>query len=178
MTSPTELRTPRLLLRPFRPDDVDDVFAYASGEAFSRYLARQLPQPYTRQDAEAFVAEALARDWAYHPNFVMEMDGRVIGDLSLYLPDGRIAELGYGLGEPYWGLGLTVEAASAVIDWGFHTFDIAKVFARTDARNTQSMRVMEKLGMQREAYLRLHRNFRGTQVDEVLYAVLRQEWPT
>ena len=60
-----------------------------------------------------------------------------------------------------WGLGLVPEAAKVLIDWGFQSFAIEKVFAWADARNRQSVRVMEKCGMKQEALLRKHRHFRS-----------------
>ena len=68
------------------------------------------------------------------------------------------------------------EAARAVVQWGFEERGLAKVFARADARNTNSLRVMEKLGMIREGLLRSHLERRGERIDEVYYAVLRTEW--
>ena len=63
--------------------------------------------------------------------------------------------LGYSIAKENWGRGLTVEAARAVIDWGFRERGLAKVYAYADARNTNSLRVMEKLGMTREGMLRV-----------------------
>jgi RimJ/RimL family protein N-acetyltransferase len=62
------------------------------------------------------------------------------------------------------------------IAWAFRTQQLAKVWATADARNVASWRVMEKLGMQREAYLRSHRLLRGERVDVVQYGLLRREW--
>ena len=78
------------------------------------------------------------------------------------------AELGF------WGQGLVPEAARAVVEWGFKERALAKVFARADARNTNSQRVMEKLGMTREGLLRSHVKGRGERID-VYYGVLRDE---
>ena len=88
----------------------------------------------------------------------------------------RTAELGYSVAKDLWGLGLVPEAAKALIDWGFQSFAIEKVFARAGSRNRQSVRVMEKCGMRQEALLRKHRHFRGGQADEILCGLLREEW--
>ena len=107
----------------------------------------------------------------------MVFEKHVIGGVDLTVePKHKIAELGYAIARKHWGKGFAPEAATALVDWGFGTYDIVKVFATANAQNTQSRRVMEKLGMQQEALLRQHRYFRGRQVDEVLYAVLREEW--
>ena len=90
----------------------------------------------------------------------------------------RTAELGYGLARSAWGKGLVVEASAAAIDWTFKNHDVAKVFARADARNTKSIRVLEKLGFKQEGLLRQHRFARDGQTDEVVYGLLKEEWET
>ena len=88
----------------------------------------------------------------------------------------RAADLGYSVAKDLWGRGLVPEAAKALIDWGFQSFTIEKVFACADARDRQFVRVMEKCGMRQEALLRKSRHFRGEQVDEILCGLLREEW--
>ena len=108
-------------------------------------------------------------------------DGRVIGLVSLIIdPEDRIrkAELGYDIARNVWGRGLATEAATAVCDWGFREYALAKIFAGTDARNRRSLRVMEKLGMTREAVHRSDEVEDGGRVDSVGYSVLRSEWTT
>jgi RimJ/RimL family protein N-acetyltransferase len=85
--------------------------------------------------------------------------------------------MGYGIGRAHWKQGFTTEAARAVLDWGFATFDAVRAFATADAANVGSWTVMRKLGMTHEATLRRHRTNRyGEQIDEVMYGVLREEW--
>lgn len=170
-----ELRTRRLLLRPFDFSDVDDVLAYASEPDFARYLP--IPQPYTRNDAVEFVARQLFADWSTRPAFAMEFEGYVVGGLGLRIhARDEKAELGYALAKQHWGRGLTLEAARTVIDWGFETYGLNKVYARADLRNRRSWRVMEKLGMAREGVLRGHEKPRDEYVDSIYYGVLRKEW--
>jgi RimJ/RimL family protein N-acetyltransferase len=170
-----ELKTDRLLLRPFDFRDVDDVLAYASEPGFGQYLP--IPQPYTRDDAVEFVARQVLAEWSTRPAFAMVLDGHVVGGLSLRV-DGRHerAELGYALAKKHWGKGLTLEAARAVVGWGFARYSLYKVYARADLRNCQSWRVMEKFGMIREGVLRSHDKPRDERVDDAYYGILRDEW--
>ena len=170
-----ELRTDRLLLRPFDFRDVDNVLAYASEPEFGRYLP--VPRPYTRDDAVEFVAHRVLAEWSTRPLFAMVFEGQVVGGVGLrvYASDER-AELGYALAKQHWGKGLTLEAARAVVDWGFERYTLHKIYARADLRNRQSWRVMEKLGMAREGVLRSHEKPRDEHVDDVYYGVLREEW--
>ena len=91
--------------------------------------------------------------------------------------DRGLAGIGYGVARAHWGRGFAVEASGAAMDWAFAIFPIAKVFATAEAGNEASHRIMEKLGMAREAVLRKGRLTRdGRRVDEVHYGVLREEW--
>ena len=172
----TELRSRRLLLRPFTFADADDVLAYASDPEWARYMLA-IPENYTLEDAQEFIAASVVTSWETQPRFAIVLEGQVIGGINLTIDvPSRKAGLGYGLAREHWGNGITTEAAIAVVDWGFKTFDLLKVFATADARNVGSQRVMEKLGMTREAFLRKHRYSRGEIIDEVLYGVLREEW--
>ena len=170
-----ELTTERLRLRPFDVGDVDDVLAYASGPEVGRYL--ELPQPYTRDDAEEYVARRLLDDWSSEATFAIVWRRRVVGSISLHVNvRDEVAALGYGLARWTWGRGIVPEAGRAVIDWGFEAYALHKIYSRADVRNRQSWRVMEKLGMSREGVLRGCRKVRGEQVDDVCYGVLREEW--
>lgn len=170
-----ELRTERLLLRPFEFGDVDHVLAYASEPEFGRYLP--VPQPYTRDDAVEFVAKQVLAQWSTRPAFAMVLDGHVVGGLGLRVDRWHErAELGYALAKKHWGKGLTLEAGRAVVGWGFDRYSLTKVYSRADLRNCQSWRVMEKLGMIREGVLRSHDKPRDERVDDAYYGVLREEW--
>lgn len=172
MAAPTELHTERLLLRPFQTGDVADALAYRNDLEFARFL-RHIPQPFTRQDAEAFVALNMSEPWEQSPTFAVVLDGKVIGTVNLEVDaDEREAMLGYAIGRAWWGRGIATEAARAVMAWASETFDIARIWASTDAQNLRSVRVMKKLGMEREA-VRVgdHIGRDGELVDEVVYAV-------
>jgi ribosomal-protein-alanine N-acetyltransferase len=82
MPARPELRTARLLLRPFEADDVDDAMAYRNDAEFSRYLPH-IPLPFTRQDAEAFVALNMSEPWDRSPTFAVVLDGKLIGTVNL-----------------------------------------------------------------------------------------------
>ena len=166
-----ELLTPRLLLREFRAGDVDDALAYRDDAEFARFLP-WVPQPFTRRDAEAFVARNMEESWDTSPTFAVVMDARVIGTVNLEVDgDAGTAMLGYAIAREHWGKGATPEAARAVIAWAFATYDIAKIWASTDLRNERSWRVMEKLGMRREGILPAQTTVAGEVIGEVRYAL-------
>jgi ribosomal-protein-alanine N-acetyltransferase len=158
-----EIRTARLLLRAFRATDVDDALAYRNDPEFARFLPH-IPQPFTRADAEAFVATNMTEPWETLPTFAVVLDDRVIGTVNLEIDPGtRTAMIGYAIGRAHWGKGLTVEASAAAIDWAFAEHDLAEIWASTHVAHVRSRRVMEKLGMvfersdEREVVYRLRR---------------------
>lgn len=173
MTEPIELRTERLLLRPFRLSDVDDVLEYGGDSEWAKFN----PRPYGRGEAEDIVARGVLTSWDKHLLFAVELDGKVVGNVELELnPIRTVAELGYDIARPHWGKGLAAEAGRAVVEWGFREFRVAKVAAYANLRNRQSWRVMEKLGMTREGVFRGGWRHRGQLSDSVAYGVLRGEW--
>ena len=82
MTEPVELRTERLLLGPFRLEDVDDVLEYARDPEWAWSLPA-VPQPYERRHAEEFVARTFLAPWDTRPLFAIVIDGRVVGGINL-----------------------------------------------------------------------------------------------
>jgi [ribosomal protein S5]-alanine N-acetyltransferase len=173
---PTELRTNRLLLRPFRLEDAENVFAYLNDEEVVYFLTRHPPPNHVRE-VEKMLTRILQTPWQDFPHFAVVLDAQVVGEVSLGVEHAdRIANLGYGIARQHWGKGLATEAARVVLNYGFHSVDLAKIYARADPRNVGSVRVLEKLGMQREGLLRSHHIRRGERVDRVMYGLLRPEW--
>ena len=174
----TTLRTDRLLLRPFQLTDADDVYAYARDSEWGRYLP--VPSPYEYRHAVEFVARSVLAPWDTNPVFAICLSGRCVGGINIRIDTSRgTGEIGYSIARAHWGKGLTTAAATAVMDWTFNEFGLAKVTAMADLANTQSSRVMEKLGMRRDGLLRSERPSDadpGTRQDMVVYSVLRDEW--
>ena len=170
------MKTERLLLRPFKLEDVHDVYAFAKDPKWAEYLPG-VPQPFTREEADRRVARIVLRPWETKPIWAIVLDGKVIGHIALKKDlQHETAELGYAIGRSNWRKGLVTEAAKAVMEWGFEENGLAKIFAKADLRNVRSLRVMEKLGMVREGVLRSHVKARGERIDGVFYGLLREEW--
>ena len=119
-----ELRTTRLVLRRFGPGDVGDVFDYARDPEWAEYLLTAVPQPYTRRNAEEFVARMMRASPEREPTWAMALGGTVVGAVGLSV-DARhdTGELHYGLGRSYWGRGLMPEAVGAVSRLGIQDSD-------------------------------------------------------
>ncbi|MCC6238399.1 MAG: GNAT family N-acetyltransferase [Dehalococcoidia bacterium] len=171
---PPVLRTPRLVLRPFAPADLEALHTYRSDPEWGRYLP--LPHPYTLAHARTDLAEYVSLDAATHPFWAIEHQGQVVGNIDAELEAMGRALIGWGIARPLWRRGLTSEAARAVVAWCFEAWPVRRVYATASARNVGSWRVMEQVGMRREALLRGHREERGVVADEVVYGILRDEW--
>ena len=163
-------------LRPHLLTDVEAVFAYANDEEYLRYLP--IAMPYTGSIAEDFLAKQVLLDREIHPSWAIEMDGASCGGLNIrFFADHRVSEMGYAVARRLWGQGIATSASRIVIAAAFETYpQLERVSARADARNTGSIRVMEKVGMKREGLLRSARVCRGELLDEVIYGMLRSEW--
>ena len=177
MTLPEVIQTQRLQLRPFTFNDVEDVFNYAKNPEWGRYLPT--PLPYKYEHAEQFIALRKLDDPNKENAWAITFEGKAIGGVNLRAKaeNHAVCELGWSVAQPHWGKGFMTEVAETLRDAAFHHFSgMHRLYARADLRNIGSWRVMEKIGMQREAILRQHMKFRAEWTDEVWYAILRPEW--
>jgi RimJ/RimL family protein N-acetyltransferase len=143
---PGKIETKRLVLRAPMRGDVPDMVRAADNRNVSSKLAR-MPHPYSGADAIAFI-EILAQRADERP-YAIALDGRFIGIIGLSFYEGRAPELGYWLGEPYWGHGYATEAGRALIDAAQRTPHVDKIAARVLPDNAASLKVLEKLGFHR-----------------------------
>jgi RimJ/RimL family protein N-acetyltransferase len=140
-----------------------------------RYL---LEEPWSPADAARHLSERVARTGLDSGStalaLVIERDGEVIGDVQLWLTDieHRIAEIGWVLDPACSGQGLATEAVRATLDLAFRRYDVHRVAAQMDARNTASARLAQRVGMQREAHLRQDWWSKGEWTDTVIYGML------
>ena len=173
---PAIIETKRLVLRPYRFEDVEDELTYATDEEWSTFLP--VPRPYSRMDAIQFLARTTLLDRTVHPTWAIVAEQRVVGGINIRLEfQNRLGEMGWSIARPLWGRGLTTEAALAVIEAAFGTHPgLNRIRAMADARNLASHRVIEKIGMRREGTLRQNRITRAEPVDEAWFGVLRSEW--
>lgn len=140
------LETERLLLRPFRPEDAVAVATLAGKWEVARMLSR-VPHPYSREMAEAWIAShARLGESGEEFVFCIECDGAVAGSIGLQRRLDGVYELGYWLGEPWWGRGLATEAARHVVRFAFDELGATQLVSGHLADNPASGRVLEKCG--------------------------------
>ncbi len=168
----------RLILREFVLEDWPYVHAYAQDPAVVRFMNWG---PNSEEETQSFVAKAvqaqeLAQRKSYDLAIVRKDDNRLIGGCGLYVESAWQGSIGYCLHSDCWGSGYVPEAGSGLLRMGFHDLRLHRIYATCDVQNTQSARVMEKLGMKREAHLREHILLRGSWRDSYLYSILEHEW--
>jgi RimJ/RimL family protein N-acetyltransferase len=172
-----EILTRRLRLRPVQPPDRDDLYRLEQDPDVMRYLNGGRPTPLVPVKPEAS-PYLMPRGFEPEVRAVIAREGGAfMGWVALFV-DQDAGELGYRLGRAYWGQGLATEAGQALIDDGFSRLGLARIKAVTMAVNTQSRRVMEKLGLQRvRTYTPIFSDpVPGAEHGEVEYVLERRDW--
>jgi RimJ/RimL family protein N-acetyltransferase len=180
-TAEAAIETERLLLRPFRESDLDDLHAMRSLPEVVRYLYGEVR---SREECEEMLAERLTQTSVAAEGDGLSLaverreDGHVIGDLSLWLRNAehRQGEIGFVFHPDAQGQGYAREAATALLSVAFGELGLHRVFGRTDGRNEASTALMRRLGMRQEAHFRENEIFKGAWGDELVFAVLEGEW--
>ncbi|WP_030168650.1 GNAT family N-acetyltransferase [Spirillospora albida] len=178
---PYPIETRRLTLRPFQEDDLDGLYAYQSLPEVARYLywePRDLAESrsFLRQKMSATAVEKEG-DWLVLA-VVWRETGALVGEVNLQYRSRahRQGEIGYVLHPAFHGRGFATEAAGVVLRLGFEGLGLHRMVGRLDGRNAASARVLERLGMRREAHLRQNELVKGEWTDEIVYAMLEDEW--
>ena len=173
------ITTPRLVLRWTSEDDIDSLFEIFSDPQVMRYWSSG---PLTEREAAAAlqqeIAESNLNDRFWKWGVALRDSNKLIGTATLFhldLSNGR-AEIGYALGRAYWGNGYMNEALKALIVHAFDVLDLRRLEADVDPRNAPSIRTLERLGFQREGFLRERWHVEGEIQDAFFYGLLRREW--
>ncbi len=177
---PPRLQSARLLLRGYEASDAEAVFAYASDDEATRYMAwdRHRTIDDTRTFLDGYLARAYRTGAAEYAICERDNPACVVGGIGLRVTSElhQNAELGYVLNREVWGQGYAVEAGQLLLAHTFANGGIERVNAPILADNARSRRVAEKLGFSLEGVLRSAWLLRGRRWDEAHYALLRAEW--
>src|SRR5712691_11561594 len=143
------------VVRSWAADDLGSLVKYADNRKIWLNLRDRFPHPYTRRDGRDFIH--LARSTRPETMFAIEVNGEAAGGIG-FVPHSDVervsAEIGYWLGEPFWGRGIVTEALVAMTKHAIETHELTRVYAVPFAWNTASCRVLEKAGYVLEARLR------------------------
>jgi RimJ/RimL family protein N-acetyltransferase len=178
----TPIPTRRLILRPLQASDAGPMFAYRSRPDVSRY---QIWQPANVSEIRDFIEKqkTLAFDtpgtW-FSLAIVLRESGEMIGDIGLHFLEAKTdeMEIGITLSPAFQKRGFAVEALEEIFRFLFFSKDKDRITASVDPRNLASIRLLERAGMQKKAYFREKMVIRGELVDDVVYAVGKEEFRT
>lgn len=164
-------------IREWRESDAPKLAALLNNKKILNNLRDGLPYPYTEGDARAFIAAMASADRKATFAFAVLCDGELAGSVGIFRQGNihfRTAELGYYIGENFWGRGIATEAVKLACGAVFADTDILRIYAEPFADNLASCRVLEKSGFSAEGVLRKNAVKNGVVRDMKLYALLKE----
>lgn len=178
----TEISTERLTLRRYRESDYDDLLKLQSNPEVARFLLYDARSPEQVREGLAKRLADVAMDTdgqALTFAVVLTETGQHLGEVTLfvYSAEHRSGEIGYVFHPESAGHGYASEATKELLRLGFEHYGWHRLIARLDARNTASYKLLERLGLRREAHFVRNEFLKGEWTDELVYAMLADEWP-
>jgi len=165
---------PTCTVRSWEWRDRDAIVRHANNRNVWINLRDRFPHPYTLRDARTWLDMVIGIKPV--TSFAIAVGDEAVGGIGFTLqPDvaHRSAEIGYWLGEEFWGRGIATDALKAVTRYAFANFDICRIFAHVFEWNGASARVLEKAGYSFEGRLRKSVTKDGQTIDQLMYAVIR-----
>lgn len=175
------MHTERLFLRPFEDGDLQPLHVMQSNEEVVRYLyqdVRSLDAVRTALTRKIGSVSVAGEGDGLNAAVILRETGELVADVSLRLvSEGhQQGELGFVVHPAHQGKGYATEASQPMLAFAFNTLGLHRVIGRTEARNAGSARVLEKLGMHREAHFVENEWVKGEWQSEFVYALLAGEW--
>jgi RimJ/RimL family protein N-acetyltransferase len=176
MLAPPDLRTDRILLRPWRADDLDELVAELQDPEIPRWT--RIPEPYGHADGRSFLAAA-ERGWSEGTGasfaIVDAADGQLVGSIGVRFHEPGAATVGYWVARGARGRGIAAEALRLVSVWVLDVLEVERLELLTAPDNEPSQRVAEKAGFTREGLLRRYMEVKGRRRDWVMFSLLRDD---
>lgn len=174
---PIEIPIGEWLVRSWTSTDEVALAKYANNRKLWLNLRDSFPYPYTRDDARAWLRHT--RQHSTDLFLAIATRDEAIGGIGLHRKNDvyrMSAEIGYWLGEPFWGRGIATRAVIAVTQYGFDHLSLLRIFAAVFAWNPASARVLEKAGYTLEGRKRHGVVKDGQVIDELMYSITREDW--
>jgi RimJ/RimL family protein N-acetyltransferase len=163
-----------VLIRKWNINDIEVLVQIANNINVWNNLRNYFPHPYTIEDAKSWL-ELVDVEGATL-NFAIEFEGVLVGGIGL-IPNSDVyvmsAEIGYWIGESYWGKGIATEAIRQITEYIFYNFDIIRIYAEVFENNKPSMRALEKNGFYLEGVRRKSILKNGNLMDDYIWVRLR-----
>jgi RimJ/RimL family protein N-acetyltransferase len=161
-------------LRPWSITDADSLVKHANNFKIAKFMTDRFPHPYTIDNAKEFIAFA-NNDTPVHI-FAIDINGQAVGGIGIhpqYDVYKKNAEIGYWLGESFWGKGIMPDAIMQMTGFAFENYDINRIFARPFGTNAASQKVLKKAGFKLEGKFEMTVCKNGEYLDELIYAIRR-----
>jgi ribosomal-protein-alanine N-acetyltransferase len=173
---PHELKTSRLLLRPYHLDDVEDIMEFANNPEWSRYIP--VAQPYTHAEATRYILQFVEMASVDGKGYAITHHGKVLGGIRVrFFLHERRAEIGYSIAPEYWRKGFALEALRVVLATLFDAVaEIEKICANVAYQNQASRALLEKIGFKPDTAMTASISIRGDFLEGIKYCILRSEW--
>jgi RimJ/RimL family protein N-acetyltransferase len=169
----------RVLLRSLLDTDLDSIYTIFSHPEVMRYWSfPPLPDKAAAEKLLAGIIDDVEHGAMMKWGIARQADDTVIGTVTLFNVnlENQRAELGYALGREHWGQGFMNEALQSLLEYAFEILQLRRLEADVDPRNDSSIRTLERLGFQREGYLRERWHVAGEIQDALFYGLLKREW--
>jgi ribosomal-protein-alanine N-acetyltransferase len=174
MTASTQIQ---VKLRQWHPSDTEALAAIANNINIWNNVRDRLPHPYSIKDAKEWIRSNLTIDPPV--NFCLESNGQVAGSIGFLLKEDiyrNTAEIGYFIGELYWGKGIATRGVELLVDHIFHYYPhVVRIYAEVFANNKPSMRVLEKNGFSLESIRKKAVVKNGVIMDDYVWVKFRNE---
>ncbi|KGL58600.1 GNAT family N-acetyltransferase [Polaribacter sp. Hel1_85] len=171
------ITTKRLTLRPIELKDSKDVYSYRSDAETNKY---QGWSPKSINEIEEFISKnpkEFNKPTTWFQFVISENDSQtIIGDVGIHFIDKDQCELGITLAKNNHGKGFATESLKGVIDYLFNSLHKHRIITSIDPRNVASIKLVEALGLRKEAHFKKSLFFKGEWVDDIIYATLKKEW--
>jgi RimJ/RimL family protein N-acetyltransferase len=164
-------------IRSYEFSDKEAIVKYANNYNVSKLLRDQFPFPYTLTDAETWLIHACHQD--IETNFVIANEKELIGAIGINLQEDVnkfSAEIGYWIGEPFWGKGISTRALKIFTEYAFNNFNLNRIYAYVFEGNIASERVLLKAGYRKEAILRKAVFKENKFLDQYIYAIINENF--
>lgn len=166
----------KYVIRDFELSDAQSLVKYANNYEIFRRVKDNFPYPYTIKDAESWIT--VSRNTTEGFNYAIANDKELIGGIGVKFKDDvyRFSwELGYWLGEPFWGKGIVTEAVKAFTKYLFNNYNIRSITANVYEGNKASMKVLTKAGFKLDGVIRKAVFKEKLFKDLYIYSILREE---
>ena len=163
-------------IREWKESDAEALSAALNNKKVMDNLRNGLPYPYTTADALYYIKQCLSADKNSNFCFAIVYNDQVAGSIGIFRQGNihfRTAELGYYIGEDFWGKGIMTEAVYLACKHVFDSTDIVRIYAEPFAENIGSCRVLEKNGFDLEGIMRKNALKNGNFRDMKLYALVK-----